>query len=110
MYCTISEMRRLEVERGVGLAEALVGKTTDLRHLVCPDSIALHDPASRIGALGGEFPVAVGGGRSVRLGIGVAFSRELVGEVAELLCECDKHLAAIAVQLGAAAIKEGVVS
>jgi hypothetical protein len=49
------------VERGIGLAESLVGKAADLGDLVGADSIGLHDAAGGVGAVGGEFPVAVGG-------------------------------------------------
>ena len=50
------------VERGIGLAETLVGKAADLRDLVGANSVGLHDAAGGVGAIGGEFPVAVGGG------------------------------------------------
>src|ERR1019366_136225 len=93
------------VERGVGLAETLVGKAADLSDLVGAHSIGLHDAAGRVGAVGGKFPVAVGGG-GVGLGIGVAFDGEFVGEFAQFLGEGDEHVAAIAFQLGAAAVEE----
>src|ERR1039458_5421277 len=93
------------VERGVGLAETLVGKAADLSDLVGAHSIGLHDAAGPVGAVGGKFPVAVGGG-GVGLGIGVAFDGEFVGEFAQFLGEGDEHVAAIAFQLGAAAVEE----
>src|ERR1039458_1054257 len=88
-----------------GLAETLVGKAADLSDLVGAHSIGLHDAAGRVGAVGGKFPVAVGGG-GVGLGIGVAFDGEFVGEFAQFLGEGDEHVAAIAFQLGAAAVEE----
>src|SRR5579863_115122 len=41
------------VERGVRLAQTLVGKSADLRHLAGPDSVGLHNASGRVGAIGG---------------------------------------------------------
>ena len=47
------------IKRRFGFAQLLVSEAADLRDLVGPDSATLHQPASGVGAVGREFPVAV---------------------------------------------------
>jgi hypothetical protein len=59
------------VERGVWLPEALVGEAANLSDLIGANSIGLHDAAGCVGAVGGKFPIAVGGRWGIWLRIGV---------------------------------------
>ena len=106
MYCTMSEIRRLEGSRGVRVAQALVGKSTNLADLVGANAVRLHHPPRCIGAIGGEFPVAVSRGRRIRLRIRVAFNRELVGKFPKFLRQRDQELRSAGFQFGAAAVKK----
>ena len=75
----MTEMRRLAGSGERRFAQALVGEAADLRDLVGANAVGLHDAAGGVGAVPGELPVAVGRGRSVGLGVGVAFDGELLG-------------------------------
>src|ERR1051326_4750530 len=79
------------VEWSIGLAQPLVGKAADLDDLVGAHSIGLHDASGGIGAIGREFPVTVAVGRRVRLGIGVPFDGEFVGQTADFLGEFNEQ-------------------
>ena len=89
------------VERGVWLPEALVGEAANLRDLIGTNSVGLDDAAGRVGAVGGKFPIAVGGRWGIRLRIGVALNGQLVGKAAELLSEGNKELTSVSIELGA---------
>src|SRR6266849_63273 len=64
------------IERVIRFPQALIGKPAYLRNLVRSDPAGLHQTASRVGAIAGQFPVAEVRRAGVRLGIGVAFNRE----------------------------------
>jgi hypothetical protein len=54
-----------------------------LSNLVCADSVLLHQAARGIGAMGGEFPVAVVAPARVWRRIGVALKSQLIGQLAK---------------------------
>jgi len=94
------------VERGVGFPETLVGEAANLSDLIGVDPIGLHDAACGIGAVGGEFPIAVGGRRSIGLRIGVRLNGQLVGKAAEFLSKGNEQFRAIGIELGTAALEK----
>ena len=85
------------VEWIVEFAETLIGKSADLGDLVRPDAVGLHEAAGGVGAVAGEFPVTVAAGGGIGFGIGVAFDRKRVGQLAEFLGESDEQLAAVGI-------------
>src|SRR5271170_2600354 len=85
------------VEWIVGFAEMLIGESADLGDLVRPDAAGLHEAAGGVGAVGGEFPVAVVAEGGIGFGVGVAFDEERIGQFAEFAGQSDEQLAAIGV-------------
>lgn len=73
------------IERGVRFPKALVGEAANLSDLIGANSIGLHDAAGSVGAVRGEFPIAVGGRWGIGLRICVPLNGQLVGKAAELL-------------------------
>src|SRR5580658_9459883 len=71
------------VEWCSGRAQHLIGIASHLRNLVGLQPVVLHQPAGSVGAVGGQFPIAIFAASRVGFGIGVAFNREMVRELAE---------------------------
>jgi len=94
------------VQRGVWFPKALVGEAANLSDLIGANSMGLHDAACGIGAVRGEFPIAVGSRWRIGLRIGVALNGQLVGKAAELLSKGDEQFRAIGIELGTAAVEK----
>ena len=94
------------IERRVDLAQPLIGKAANLSHLVRTNSTHLHQPSRRIGAIRRQFPVGIVPVGGVRFGIGVAFDRQFVRQLAQLLRKDDQQIVAIGIQFRAADIEE----
>ena len=94
------------IERRLYLAQPLICETAHLGHLVGANSAHLHQPSRRIGAIRGQLPIAIAAVGGVRFGIGAAFDRQFVRQLAQLLRKDDQQVVAIGIQFRAADIEE----
>src|SRR5712671_7226681 len=94
------------IERICGEMQLRVRKPADRAELAGSQTLALHDAPRRVGAIGGQLPVAVADAAAVGTAVGVALDHDVVVEAAELVRDDREDALAFAAQRRAAAVKE----
>jgi len=80
-----------------------------LGHLVDANTVLLHQPPRRVGAVRRQIPVAVAGFAGVRRGVGVALDQQGIGQRFQLRRQQRQQLLSAVAQPRAAALEEGSV-
>src|SRR6516225_6388163 len=88
------------------IAQALIGKSSDLGDLVRAYAVGLHQLPTLISTVGRKLPIGVIRASAERLRIRMPLDIDFVGKLTQFACQKRKNLSSIGCRLGAAAIEE----